>query len=175
MIHVLIYKDDFEEWLETFAMRKCKKIQVVANLIDPENQNFNKYKSVIAFWLQKENSNSISLYIENFETFTGPLSEPNRNKGYGTFLLNNLQRRLSELGFCSKITKVFGVLDTKDITSWQYSLPMYLKFAQNIMVEDIVCLINGNPVENENMVSEAYNLNKQKIAVRFEFRRANIL
>lgn len=90
-------------------------------------------------------------------------------------VLQLTKRRLSELGFCSKITKVFGVLDTKDITSWQYSLPMYLKFAQNIMVEDIVCLINGNPVENENMVSEAYNLNKQKIAVRFEFRRANIL
>lgn len=125
----------------------------------------------IAFDLFEKN-NGLQIYIHNLF-----VPKELRQNGYGTKLLNRLSAKINRIcrqtGY--RTISVSGCLVPEDLEYWQYSLPMYLKFARNIMGEDIVCLINGNPVENENMVSEAYNLNKQKIAVRFEFRRANIL
>lgn len=129
-------------------------------------------KMVLQIYPQSRKEKLNKILIHNFETL------PNlTDNGFGTKLLKNTAEALRKINDTTenKTFSLYGSLVHKDLEYWQYSLPMYLKLAQNIMGEDIVCLINGNPVENENMVSEAYNLNKQKIAVRFEFRKANIL
>ena len=127
---------------------------------------------VLQIYPQSRKGKLNKILIHNFETLQNLTGN-----GFGTKLLKNTAETLRQINDTAKnkTFSLYGSLVQKDLRFWQYSLPMYLKFAQNIMGEDIVCLINGNSVENENMFSEAYSLNEQKIAVRFEFRKANIL
>ena len=165
---MLTYKDDLDEQMGYLNIRNCMNIQVKADVFDPENKNHNINKSVMVFTLNRVDER-FSLYIENFQTFKGTYNEPNRNKGYGTFLLTSLINKLDILNLSSKIIKISGTLDIRDLPYWKFSLPMYYSFSRKIIGPKVVCLLNNEPTEKDNLVSTAYNINSQNIAMNFEF------
>ncbi len=166
------YEDDFEEKLKDFKPTSVEEIEVYASVSDPENPYHNKLKSKTNLILTKNNKN-IDIYIENFETIIGPHYDLNRNKGYGTILLKELTKRLFELNLASKITKIEGSLDYRDKNYWTISMPMYLKFAKVIIGKDIVCKINDEPINTDNLVNIIQEHVDNKIAVNFEFCKGN--
>lgn len=145
---MLMYKDDFAIGLENLKFKTCNEIQVKANIIDTENQNNNRYKSVIIFELTKLNNN-YSMFIENFQTYKGNYFDLNENKGYGSLLLNKLTDRMSELGLLPSITEIKGSLEAKDKAYWQISMPMYLKFAHGIFGCEPICTIADESINLE--------------------------
>ena len=145
---MLKYSDDFNKYLSSFKINSCEKIPIYASISDTENTEHNKLKTQISLLFIK-GDNQYTIYIENFQTFEGNFSDKNRNKGYGSLLLNKLTDRMSELGLLPSITEIKGSLEAKDKAYWQISMPMYLKFARGIFGCEPICTIADESINLE--------------------------
>lgn len=169
LLRMLIYKDDFEEYIDFLRTAKCKSIPVYATVLerqDGRNDLRTQLSLKLIFF-----DDQYSLYIENFETISEPYYCPNRNKGYGTFLLANLARRFSEVNFSPKITKIEGKLVKKDKKFWSISLPMYIKFAERIFSKKPIIKINDRKELNLSIKKKIIALEKTNDELSFSIEK----
>lgn len=128
----------------------------------------NHFITQISFEISQAHKQKTSncIHIHNLRT------DPKyRNMGFGKQLLLHIASNVRKI---NKYTgydtiSISGTLDIRDLPYWKFSLPMYYSFSREIIGPKVVCLLNNEPVEKENLVSAAYNINSQNIAVNFEF------
>ena len=121
---------------------------------------------VFEMFPKKDRADHNTIFIENLLTFP-----QYRHNGYGTALLEDTAKCICEINEKteSKTISISGTLELKDYDFWKYSLPMYSSFAKSVIGPNAVCLINGNRTEEDMLAETVYKINKNNIAVNFEF------
>lgn len=124
-----------------------------------------KTASQIVYTLEIQNSPNVNVYIDSFDTFS-----PYKHQGYGTKLLNKTAKQILKFKrkYKFNIIKIYGQVVPMNHRYWQYSIPMYHKFAQKIFKNQVMCKIDNEIVNENNLLTFIQNLSKTS-NVGFEF------
>lgn len=160
-----VSEDTVEEYARkftTYHSLKMERISFVFGQFRPP------IAAIFAFDLVETNvdKKQNNIHINNF------LVDPRiRNMGFGKKLLRHTEKKIRKFNkkvrYCT--ASISGSLDIRDLPYWKFSLPMYYSFAKKVIGPKVICCLNNEQVRKDNLVSSAYNLNKQNITVNFKF------